>query len=212
MALSKIDVANMLTGTTPVANGGTGVTTSANLANTGNLVFIKTITLSSVTKPIQFLNSDADVTFDSTYKTYKFIGNVAYENDGRSTYIRVSTDGTNLDSTSNIYAYDRISSTGATVSAGNDGTSSVWVLENNSTGNATGEYMSFELTLFNNPTFNYPRMIANVFNIRGAGTSSLVYRAGRYLVNSAIQGISFFPNSSNNYNTGSTISMYGVKS
>ena len=27
MALSKVDVANMLTGTTPVANGGTGVTT-----------------------------------------------------------------------------------------------------------------------------------------------------------------------------------------
>ena len=29
MALSKIDVANMLTGTAPVANGGTGVTTDA---------------------------------------------------------------------------------------------------------------------------------------------------------------------------------------
>ena len=31
MALSKVDVANMLTGTTPVANGGTGVTTGAGL-------------------------------------------------------------------------------------------------------------------------------------------------------------------------------------
>jgi len=177
-----------------------------------NLVLIKTITLSSASKPIKFLNSDADVTFDSTYKTYKFIGNVTYENDGRSTYIRVSTDGTNLDSTSGHYKYDRISSTGASVSGGNDGTSSVWTLEDNTTGNDTGEYMSFELTLFNDTTLNYPRMISNVFNIRGTNNSSLVYRAGRYLVNSPAQGISFFPNSSNNYNTGSTISMYGVKS
>ena len=29
MALSKIDVANMLTGTTPIANGGTGATSFA---------------------------------------------------------------------------------------------------------------------------------------------------------------------------------------
>ncbi len=31
MALSKIDVANMLTGAAPVANGGTGVTTGPGL-------------------------------------------------------------------------------------------------------------------------------------------------------------------------------------
>jgi len=177
-----------------------------------NLVFIKTITLSSASKPIQFLNSDADVTFDSTYQTYKFIGNVTYANDGRSTYVRVSTDGTNIDSTSGHYKYDRINTADGNVAGGNDGTSSVWVLEDNNTGNDTGEYMSFELTLFNNTTLNYPRMISNVYNIRTNNNSSLVYRAGRYLVNSPVQGISFFPNSSNNYNTGATISMYGVKS
>jgi len=212
MALSKIDVANMLTGTTPVANGGTGVTTSAALANTGNLVFIKTITLSSATKPIQFLNSDADVTFDSTYQTYKFIGNVKYENDSRVTYVRVSTDGTNLDTTSGNYRMDQISAKDANVSATNDGSSSVFVLESSTTGNATGEYMSFELTLFNNTTFNYPRFISHLFTRRTDGDAELVYRTGRYMVNSPIQGISFFPNSSNNYDTSSTISMYGVKS
>ena len=212
MALSKIDVANMLTGTTPVANGGTGVTTSAALANTGNLVLIKTITLSSASKPIQFLNSDADVTFDSTYQTYKFIGNVTYENDSRYTYIRVSTDGTNLDTTSGNYKYDRISSKDGTASAANDASSSVFQLGNHSTGNATGEYASFELTLFNNTTLNYPRFICNFYTRRTDGDSELVFRSGRYLANSPIQGISFFPNSSNNYNTGSTISMYGVKS
>ena len=212
MALSKIDVANMLTGTTPVANGGTGVTTSAALANTGNLVFIKTITLSSASKPIQFLNSDADVTFDSTYQTYKFIGNVTYENDSRTTYVRFSTDGTNLDTTSGNYRGDRISTRDSTVSGANDGSSSVFVLENSTTGNATGEYMSFELTLFNNTTLNYPRFISHLYTRRTDGDSELVIRSGRYIVNSPVQGISFFPNSSNNYDTGSTISMYGVKS
>ena len=212
MALSKIDVANMLTGTTPVANGGTGVTTSATLANTGNLVLIKTITLSSASKPIQFLNSDADVTFDSTYQTYKFIGNVTYENDSRTTYVRVSTDGTNIDTTSGNYRMDQISAKDANVSATNDGSSSVFVLESSTTGNATGEYMSFELTLFNNTTLNYPRFISHLYTRRTDGDSELVIRSGRYIVNSPVQGISFFPNSSNNYDTGSTISMYGVKS
>ena len=212
MALSKIDVANMLTGTTPVANGGTGVTTAAALANTGNLVHIKTITLSSASTPIQFLNSDADVTFDSTYQTYKFIGNVTYENDSRSTYVRVSTDGTNLDTTSGNYKYDRISTLDGTVSGANDASSSVFELERHGTGNATGEYMSFEMTLFNNTTLNYPRFIFNVYTRRTDGDSELVVRSVRYLANSPVQGISFFPNSSNNYDTGSTISMYGVKS
>jgi len=202
----------MLGETITVAKGGTGVTTSADLANTGNLVLIKTITLSSNTKPIQFLNSDADVTFDSTYQTYKFIGNVKYENDSRVTYVRVSTDGTNLDTTSGNYRMDQISGKDAAINVTNDGSSSVFQLEGSTTGNATGEYMSFELTLFNNTTFNYPRFICHLFTRRTDGDSELVYRTGRYLVNSPIQGISFFPNSSNNYNTGATISMYGVKS
>jgi len=181
-------------------------------ADATNLVHIKTITLTSNTTPIQFLNSDSDVTFDSTYQTYKFIGNVTYENDGKVTYVRVSTDGTNLDSTGGNYKYDRISTKDATVSGANDSSSSVFQLEDNTTGNGTGEYMSFELTLFNNTTLNYPRFICNLYTRRTDGDSELVVRSGRYLANSPLQGISFFPNSSNNYNTGSTISMYGVKS
>jgi len=64
MALSKIDVANMLTGTAPVANGGTGVTTSAALANTGNLVKISTATLSG--------DTSAEFDLDSTYEHFLF--------------------------------------------------------------------------------------------------------------------------------------------
>ena len=78
MALSKVDVANMLTGTTPVANGGTGVTSADEI---GNLVLLSSATVSN----------DATVSFDSssitdTYKVYKLI----YNN------IRVATDNTSL--------------------------------------------------------------------------------------------------------------------
>ena len=53
MALSKIDVANMLTGTTPVTNGGTGVTTGSGL-----------VKLSTQTAA-----GDASITFDNTLIT-----------------------------------------------------------------------------------------------------------------------------------------------
>ena len=64
MALSKIDVSNMLDETLPVANGGTGVTTSANLANTGNLVKISTATLSG--------DQSAEFDLDSTFEHFLF--------------------------------------------------------------------------------------------------------------------------------------------
>ena len=195
-----------------ITSDGSGNVTSVGFNNAGTNVLIKTITLSSASTPIQFLNSDADVTFDSTYQTYKFIGNLKYENDSRVTYVRFSTDGTNLDTTSGNYKYDRISTLDGTVSGANDASSSVFQLERHSTGNATGEYMSFELTLFNNTTLNYPRFICNVYTRRTDGDSELVIRSVRYLANSPVQGISFFPNSSNNYDAGATISMYGAKS
>ena len=38
MALSKIDVANMLTGATPISNGGTGLTTNVSRSNAKSLI------------------------------------------------------------------------------------------------------------------------------------------------------------------------------
>tara|TARA_R100000458_G_C8228255_1_gene210686 strand:- start:184 stop:822 length:639 start_codon:yes stop_codon:yes gene_type:complete len=89
MALSKIDVANMLTGTTPVANGGTGVTTSAALANTGNMVLLQTQTASG--------DSELDFTsnIDSTYSLYIFeFSEINLETDGAEFQFQSDT-GTN---------------------------------------------------------------------------------------------------------------------
>ena len=82
MALSKIDVANMLTGAAPVANGGTGVTTGPGL-----------IKLSTAT-----ISDDAAVTFDNTiitdtYQTYKVVGsNIVLSSDDQRIQVTLSTD------------------------------------------------------------------------------------------------------------------------
>lgn len=88
MALSKIDVANMLTGTTPVANGGTGVTTAAALANTGNLVLLSSQTASNVGT----VNFDNTV-ITSSYNNYLLIGHdVKPQTDNAEAYIAISVD------------------------------------------------------------------------------------------------------------------------
>lgn len=180
-------------------------------SNATNLVHIKTITLTSNTTPINFLNSDADVTFDTTYDTYKFIGNVRYVTDGRRTYVRFSEDGININSTSGNYEANDISVHDGNVSGGSDQNSTVFFLEDQLSGNATGENMAFEMTLFNND-LGSPRFVANIHYIRQDANDGLTFRGARYMQNVRVKGISFFPNGSTNYLTGSTISMYGVKS
>jgi len=70
MALSKIDVSNMLDETLPVANGGTGVTTASALANTGNMVLLNSSDFTS--------SGVSTITFDNTlitdtYDVYRLI-------------------------------------------------------------------------------------------------------------------------------------------
>jgi hypothetical protein len=179
--------------------------------NATNLVHIKTITLTSNTTPIQFLNSDADVTFDTTYDTYKFIGNVRHETDGKRTYIRISEDGININSTSGNYESNDISVHDGNVSGGSDQNSTVFFFQDQLSGNATGENIAFEMTLFNNDVGS-SRFVADVHYIRQDADDGLTFRGGRYMQNVRVKGISFFPSGSTNFQTGSTISMYGVKS
>ena len=94
MAISKIDVSNMLDETLPVANGGTGVTTAADLANAGNMVLIKTQTVSSAVSSVEFKNGVDDVVFDNTYKFYKVIFRDVFGSTNETEHnFRVSSDG-----------------------------------------------------------------------------------------------------------------------
>ena len=69
MPLTRLPLTTGVSGTLPIANGGTNVTTAADLANTGNLVLLSTATASD----------DATVNFDNTvitssYNDYVMIG------------------------------------------------------------------------------------------------------------------------------------------
>ena len=99
MALSKIDVANMLTGTTPVANGGTGVTTAAALANTGNLVKLSSVTASDTTN-ITFDNTLITDTYDTYMLTFR---DIDLGTDSVSMYLTVSGDNGSSYITSAVY-------------------------------------------------------------------------------------------------------------
>ena len=191
---------------------GSGVTPSGNF---GNLVHIKTITLSSSSSAITFLNSDADVTFDTTYNTYKFIGNVLMATDSTSIYVRVSDDGTNLDASGDDnYKFNFFStSDDAYNTPNNDGNSSVWQITANPLGNATGEFANFEMTIFNDTNLGTPRHFTNLMGVRTDNGSEPTISSGRYVKSgtNTIKGISFFPASSRSWAANSVIRMYGVR-
>jgi hypothetical protein len=191
---------------------GSGVTPSGNF---GNLVHIKTITLSSSSSAITFLNSDSDVTFDTTYNTYKFIGNILMATDNTNIYVRVSDDGTNIDASSdNNYKYNTFSTADdAFTTPVNDGNSSVWQITKNPVGNATGEFVNFEMTIFNDTNLGTPRHFTNLMGVRTDNGSEPTIASGRYVKSgtNTIKGITFFPSSSRSWAANSVIRMYGVK-
>jgi hypothetical protein len=108
MAFATIDVTKGITGTIPVTNGGTGLTsgttdqflkftgttTLASAAdNAGAMVLIKTQTASG-SSSINFINGTSGVVFDSTYKTYFIKGHgIVAENSGPELMMQITTDG-----------------------------------------------------------------------------------------------------------------------
>jgi hypothetical protein len=107
MALSKIDIANMLTGATPVANGGTGLT-----AGTTNqfLKFTGTTTLASAAittgKVLQVVNSSSaspGTVNDNNYADVGFTTSITPSASGNPIYLhwympdnRIQTNNTNI--------------------------------------------------------------------------------------------------------------------
>ena len=66
---NAVDLTSKVTGTLPVANGGSGVTTSADLANTGNLVLLNSQTVSTAVATVSFDNTY----FTDNYEYYKIL-------------------------------------------------------------------------------------------------------------------------------------------
>jgi hypothetical protein len=100
MALSKISLTgNGIENTLPIANGGTAVTTAADLANTGNMVLLSSITASDTTN-IVFDNTVITDTYDSYMLTFR---DIDLGTDSTSIYLTVSGDNGSSYITSSSY-------------------------------------------------------------------------------------------------------------
>ena len=87
MAITRLGGANAISGTIPVANGGTGVTTAADLANTGNRVLIGS---ASTTTDVAAL----ELELSTSYKIHQiYLESIAPATDGSLLRIRLSSDG-----------------------------------------------------------------------------------------------------------------------
>ena len=135
--------------------------------------------------------------------------------DSTNIYVRVSDDGTNLDSSSDDnYKFNFFStSDDAYNTPNNDGNSSVWQITANPLGNATGEFANFEMTIFNDTNLGTPRHFTNLMGVRTDNGSEPTIASGRYVKSgtNTIKGISFFPSSSRSWAANSVIRMYGVR-
>ena len=89
MPLTRLPLTTGVSGTLPIANGGTNVTTAADLANTGNLVLLNSTVISSNTSEIEYTSLITD-----DYPIYEIHGDsVKMENDNSWVGVQLSVDG-----------------------------------------------------------------------------------------------------------------------
>ena len=214
MALSKIDVSNMLDETLPVANGGTGVTTSAALANTGNFVLIKSI-VASGSSSIEFINGSSDVVIDSTYRQYILKGSNVTASANGETYFAIR-ESSAFQGSNYARIYSRIYRQSG---SGNQDTGSNWTdsgtigarLEHNYTGQSP-KSSNYEV-IINNPDEG-TLLTSFMFLGWGANQESedkfVGYRGGAYYRDNgnAVDGFRFKHSGGN---LSGTFSLYGVK-
>jgi len=202
MALSKIDGTNFIDPTIPVASGGTGVTTAATLANTGNLVLLDTTTIDS---------GDASKTinppFSTTYKSYKIIGkgiNVASDNTHLNCTL-VQADDTEQTAS---YYYSAVGQRGAGNPVDDGGSNTTdWRIIGNAA--STGQSINFDMLLtFPANSGSYTSYVCNTAGRRSGGDAQVLTAGGYVNVTTAFTQLKFASNSGNL--GGGVITTYGL--
>lgn len=208
MALTRLGTDAIGT-TLPVSKGGTGVTTSADLANTGNMVLIKSVTADN-DSVVAFDDGTNNVVLDTTYKYYKIFGtNIQPATDNVTFRFRFRNAGSAITSG---YDYTRgggfVSS--SWVSAGINGTGTDAIISYNNGGNADGEVDSFEATFGRNASLtNRSQLWGHIAHVNNSGDLENTIFATRLTGTTNVDGLEF-RYSSGNVKTG-TFSLYGVK-
>ena len=147
MALTRIGGANAITGTIPVANGGTGVTSSDEI---GNLILLSQASSTTAVSQI-------DLTTSSDYDDYILNMTMIPVNDDITTFCRVLVGGSVQ--TGSVYSYGSIRTDGTAF--GNSGNSNsdtqIRLHSQYGAGNQTDEGMSFVMHMININSTNKPK-------------------------------------------------------
>ena len=206
MPLTRLPLtSSALTGTLPVASGGTGVTTSTALANTGNMVLLSTTTPTAV--------RDIDISIASGYDNYLIVG--------RGIDINTSANEIDLYFTSDNFSttdsavkverrYNRLDTSGT----GTNIFSGYCRLSENQGVDAT-DSMSFELTLFGATISS--RSVGYSFvghSLYGHTDDTHHYRydwGGRSQTTSVIDGFRLRTNSGTTFVATGSVKLYGLR-
>ena len=227
MALSKIDIENMVAGEVNVANGGTGLssgttdqflkftgsTTLASAAdNAGGLTFISNSESSSSASDVIF-----DNVFTSSFNKYRVIGFMVPSGDNRSLRIRARTGGSS-GSTNSSSIYNGIYRSRSVNNSGNGVTSDeqtyqgdAWNFAENGQLDSTSAYLGFDFTIYDPNTEIAGRMMISGFTIyhhNSDAQQSIAYCGGRLDGDINATGILFTYNADNIARH--SISVYGV--
>ena len=227
MALSKIDIENMIAGEVNVANGGTGLssgttnqflkftgsTTLASAAdNAGGLTFISNSESSSAASDVIF-----DNVFTSSFNKYRVTGFMVPSGDNRSLRIRARTGGSS-GSTNSSSIYNGIYRSRAVNDSGNGVTDDeqtyqgdAWNFAENSNLDSNSSYLGFDFTIYDPNTEIAGRMMISGFTVYHHNTDArqaIAYCGGRLDGDIDATGILFTYNADNIAKH--SISVYGV--
>ena len=192
MAITRLGGANAITGTIPVANGGTGVTTAAALANTGNLVLLSQASSTTAVSQI-------DLTTSSDYDDYILNMTAIPENDNTHIFCRVLVGGSVQ--TGSVYSYGSIRTDGNEFgNSGNANSDTTIALHSEyGAGNGTDEGLSFTMNMVNINSTNKPKDFHYSIVIDNTSNNHLGHiGTARYNSNAnVVSGFRLFMNSGN---------------
>lgn len=199
MAITRLGGANAILGIIPVANGGTGVSSSDSI---GNLVKLSTVTVSgSAVSEIDFGSS----IITSTYDTYYFTMLLHPTTDNAAIDVRLS-DGGSFNSGGSDYGYGFVVDDGNGTHTNTSNT--IALCDQQDTGDATNFYQG-TLTLLN-PQNSSVKTNVTYHGNRNDGNPNLCVGGGQRNTAEANDGIRFLA-SAGNLDVGSRIVCYGIK-
>jgi hypothetical protein len=202
MAISKINLTNAVTGTMPLDNGGTGVTTAADLANLSNLVKLETVTADNTAAAMDLTSAS------STYDSYLLVGALISPatSDSSLECQIIDSGGTALTDAWDVVGFDGQNSSQSLLHDGTNGA------DFNPSGDENTAYQfSFHMYLHGLNEARQPNVYFAGSNTWASFLTRTIgsVRVGKFAnASSGQQGIRFKFHNGSNFNTGK-ITMYG---